>query len=96
VLEERFLMLCQSAGLPLPEVNAKVGRMHVDAVWRRQRVAIEFDGAARHRNWAASKRDPERELALRALGFQVVRYTWDQVTGRPHQVISDLRRLIGY
>jgi len=26
-LEERFLELCQSAGIPLPEVNAAIGRM---------------------------------------------------------------------
>ncbi|MGA9634187.1 MAG: hypothetical protein WBQ41_02985 [Solirubrobacterales bacterium] len=34
VLEERFLELCESAGLPLPEINAKVGRMRLDALWR--------------------------------------------------------------
>jgi predicted transcriptional regulator of viral defense system len=95
VLEERFLELCECAGLPLPEVNAQVGRMRVDALWREQRLAVELDGGPAHGGAAAMKRDRERELALRARGFQVVRYTWDQVTRRPPDVISDLRRLLG-
>jgi very-short-patch-repair endonuclease/predicted transcriptional regulator of viral defense system len=94
VLEERFLALCESARLPLPEVNAKVGRMRVDALWRNQRVVVELDGAAAHGGWAAIKRDRQREMALREMGFQVVRYSWEQVTGRPETVAADLRRLL--
>jgi predicted transcriptional regulator of viral defense system len=94
VLEERFLELCEVAGVPLPEVNAKVGRMRVDAVWRARRVAVELDGAAAHRRWAAIKRDRQRELVLRAQGFAVARYTWEQVTNQPAEVATDLRRLL--
>jgi very-short-patch-repair endonuclease len=93
-LEERFLELCERHGLPTPEVNARIGRMRVDAVWREQRIAVELDGAAAHGGWAAIKRDRRREMALRAMGFQVVRYTWDQATGRPAEVAADLRRLL--
>jgi predicted transcriptional regulator of viral defense system len=94
VLEERFLELCESASLPMPEVNARVGCMRIDALWRDQQLAVELDGAAAHGRWPAIQRDRERELALRAAGFQVVRYTWDQVTGQPDGVIADLRRLL--
>jgi hypothetical protein len=94
VLEERFLELCEGAGLPLPEVNARVGRMRVDALWREQRVAAELDGAAAHGGWAAIKRDRQRELTLRAKGLRVVRYTWEQVTTRPDEVAADLWRLL--
>ena len=94
VLEERFLELCSSGRLPLPEVNARIGRMRVDALWHEQRLVVELDGTAAHGGRAAIKRDRERELALRAMGFQVIRYTWDQVTKRPDQVIADLRRLL--
>jgi predicted transcriptional regulator of viral defense system len=93
-LEERFLELCESAGLPQPEVNGKVGRMRVDALWREQQVAVELDGAAAHAGWAAIKRDRQRELALRARGFLVVRYTWDQLTDGPEEVLADLRQLL--
>ena len=93
-LEERFLELCKRAALPQPEVNARVGRFTVDAVWRDQRVAVELDGAAAHGGWAAIKRDRQRELALRALGFSIVRYTWEQVTKRQTEVAEDVRTLL--
>jgi very-short-patch-repair endonuclease len=93
-LEERFLELCESARLPLPKVNPPISRMRVDAVWEEQRLAVEVDGGPAHGSWARIKRDRQRELALRAEGFQVIRYTWEQVTGQPDEVAADLRRLL--
>ena len=95
-LEERFLELCEDAGLPLPEANAQVGRMRVDALWRTERVAVELDGGPAHGGAAAMKRDRDRELALRSMGFAVARYSWDQVTKRPGDVVADLHRLLSY
>lgn len=94
VLEERFLELCETTRLPIPEVNARVGRMRVDALWREQCIAVELDGAAAHGGWAGIKRDRQREMILRAKGFLVVRYTWEQITGRRDEVVADLRRLL--
>jgi predicted transcriptional regulator of viral defense system len=94
VLEERFFELCEMAGLPLPEVNASVGSMRVDALWPAQRVAVELDGGDAHGSWAQIKRDRQRELALRAKGLQVVRYTWEQITTRADEVAADLWRLL--
>jgi very-short-patch-repair endonuclease len=95
VLEERFLELCQGTGLPLPEINAQVGGMRVDALWRQRRLVAELDGSAAHGGWAQVSRDRERELALRRRGFQVVRYTWQQITVRPIQVVADLSEQLG-
>ena len=81
--------------MPLPEVNARISRMRVDTVWRDAGLAVELDGRAAHSHWAASKRDRQRELALRAHGFQVVRYTWEQVTRQSDAVVADRRRLLG-
>jgi predicted transcriptional regulator of viral defense system len=94
-LEERFLEFCETAQIPLPEVNGKVSRMRIDALWRECGVAVEVDGGAGHTGLAAIKRDRQREMALRANGFQVVRYTWEQVTGQSDEVAADLRRLLG-
>ena len=68
--------------------------MRVDAIWRNQMLAVELDGVAAHNGPAAMKRDRLRELALRAQGFRVVRYSWDQVTRRSREVAADLRRLL--
>jgi very-short-patch-repair endonuclease len=94
VLEERFLELCAAAGLPLPEVNARVGGMTVDALWSDHQLVVELDGAAAHGGWAAIERDREREMTLRARGFQIVRYTWDQIVGRGTDVVADLCGLL--
>ena len=44
VLEQRFLVLCEGADLPLPEVNASVVGLEVDALWREQQLVVEVDG----------------------------------------------------
>jgi very-short-patch-repair endonuclease len=94
VLEERFIELCESSGLPLPEVNAQVGRMRVDALWRHLKLAVELDGGPAHGGAAAMKRDRQRELALRTYGLRVVRYSWDQIVRHPDLVVADLRQLL--
>lgn len=91
VLEERFLALCESARLPLPECNSVVEGLMVDMLWRDPRVIVELDGHDAHDSRAQVERDRRRELRLRAAGFVVLRYTWDQITREPKLVITDLR-----
>jgi hypothetical protein len=91
LLERRFLLLVERSGLPLPEVNAIVEGLMVDALWRDAGVVVELDGHRAHARAAASERDRGRELALRAAGFTVLRYTWQQVRHKRAAVIADLR-----
>jgi Protein of unknown function (DUF559)/Transcriptional regulator, AbiEi antitoxin len=92
VLEERFLALVDEAGLPLPEVNARVAGMMVDCLWREQRLIVELDGHETHARPAAIALDRQREMRLRRAGFRVIRYTWHQVTQTPELVVAELRR----
>jgi hypothetical protein len=94
-LEERFLALCEDHGIPLPEVNATVAGLMVDALWRGQRLVVELDGARAHATPAAMQRDRDRDLALRTAGYEVRRYTWVQVTEQPDAVANDVRRPLG-
>jgi len=91
VLEERFLLLCEDAGVPLPEVNVLVAGLKVDALWRARRLVVELDGHDAHGYPAAAERDRRRELTLRDAGYDVRRYTWQQVTEQADRVIADLR-----
>lgn len=88
LLEECFLTLVQQAGLPGPEVNPRVAGIMVDALWRAERVVVELDGHESHAKLAALERDRQRDLELRSGGFDVRRYTWQQVTRDPDAVVA--------
>ncbi len=94
-LEVRFLLLVERAGLPIPQTNAYVAGLKVDALWTEHRLIAELDGHATHANPGANENDRRRELILRRAGYRVVRYTWEQVTRRPAEVVSDLISLLG-
>lgn len=90
VLEERFLALCETTDLLLLEVNATVAGLEVDAVWRARGVVVELDGQTAHGGDRSVGRDRDRELRLRAAGYVVLRYSWEQITRAPERVIADL------
>jgi predicted transcriptional regulator of viral defense system len=90
-LERRFVFMCDARGLPLPEVNVRYRGFTIDAMWRAQRVAVELDGLDGHRTPAQLESDHQRDLMLRAAGFVVLRYTWNQVTCQPELVEADVR-----
>lgn len=56
------------------------------------RLIVEIDGAQWHASPAQQNKDRARERDARAYGFTVLRYTLDDVVGRPSQVVDDLRR----
>ena len=66
--------------------------MRVDMLWNEMGLVVELDGSVAHGGWAQVSRDRERELALRRMGFRVVRYTWRQITERSREVVADLHR----
>ena len=94
VLEEKFVLLCEDHSLTPPDVNVGVEGFEVDAVWRDRKVVVELDGLAAHGTAARIERDRRRDLALRAAGYTVIRYTWKQITETPELVVADLRRHI--
>ena len=85
--EERFLALVREAGLPAPEVNARLKGFEVDFLWRAQRVVLEIDSWGFHRTRNAFERDRRKGAMLSAAGFSVVRATDEQLAGEPVAVI---------
>jgi len=92
-LEDAFLLLIRGGGLSLPATNVTIEGFQVDAVWRAQRVAVELDGWQDHGTRSAFERDRQRDAALTAAGWRVLRFTHRQVTQGPDAVIETLRRL---
>jgi hypothetical protein len=90
-LEEAFIPLLERAGIPLPEINARLEGWTVDALWRRERLVVELDGYDNHRTPAQIERDRRKELQLRAAGFLVIRYSGYQADHEPQLVAADLQ-----
>jgi very-short-patch-repair endonuclease len=93
-LEFRFLELCRRHQLPLPEVNVRVGSLLVDFFWPDHRVVVETDGYRYHRGRVAFEDDRVRDLKLRALGYDVLRFTHRQVADNPEQVLTAVKKAL--
>jgi len=89
-LEEDFLALCHRHRLPAPEVNVRVGDHLVDFLWRERMVVVETDGYVYHRGRAAFEDDRARDLSLRGLGYDVMRFADSQIEGEPAQIAAVL------
>jgi very-short-patch-repair endonuclease len=93
-LERRFLNLCRRHRLPQPEVNVPIGHFRVDFLWRGARLVVELDGYQAHSGRAAFEADRARDVDLKALGYDVVRFTWRHLTARPADVANTVRGLL--
>ena len=91
-LERTFLVLCERAGIPMPDVNVWVDGILVDAVWRDRRLVVELDGRDNHSSWAQIQEDRSKELRLRTARFEVIRYGTRQVEEELDLVAADLLR----
>jgi very-short-patch-repair endonuclease len=93
-MEAVFLALCRRHRLPKPEVNVRIDRFEVDFLWRENRLVVEVDGWDAHRSRSRFEEDRARDLKLKLLGYQVVRFTWRQLAEDPNAVVAALRALL--
>lgn len=93
-LEHLFLRLCKRHGLPMPEVNVRIDSLLVDFLWRERRLIVETDGYRYHRGREAFEDDRERDLRLRALGYEVVRLSYRQVVDESPRVADLLATIL--
>ncbi|HZA89075.1 MAG TPA: DUF559 domain-containing protein [Solirubrobacterales bacterium] len=97
-LEERFLAVCDAAGIPRPRVNAWIpldgGGVEVDFLWPAQRLAVETDGHRVHGTRQAFERDRRRDRRLLLAGWRVARFTWRQLVRDPEEVAATIRALL--
>ena len=76
------------------EVNIRVCPFTVDFLWPERRLVVEVDGYRAHSGRSAFESDRARDVELRLLGYEVVRFTWRQLTDRPREVADVLRKLL--
>jgi very-short-patch-repair endonuclease len=72
-LEGDFVRLCRRHGLPLPEVNVRIGPYLVDFLWREERFVVETDSYLYHRGEVTFQDDHARDLELMRCDFEVLR-----------------------
>lgn len=96
--EESFVVFLDEFELPRAEMNAALalrGRFfEIDALWRRERLAVELDSREVHDTDDAFESDRERDRVLLAEEWRTTRITWRQLRDAGPEVAADLRALL--
>ncbi len=84
-------------GLPPPALQVLVADedgpfARMDHAWEEERTVAEADGALKYASAADLFLEKRREDRLRDLGWEVVRYTWDDALRRPELLAARVRR----
>lgn len=87
-------------GLPPPELQVWVGNAtemigRADFLWRARRTIAEADGAVKYVDPARAMAQLKRDARLRAAGFEVVHFTWPEITRTPAQVVDSVKVAFG-
>lgn len=92
---ERLLIdLLRRAGITGWVTNYPVGRYRVDVGFPRAKVAVEVDGWAFHSDQTDFQQDRVRQNEIALMGWQVLRFTWLDLTEYPDRVIALIRSAI--
>lgn len=97
--EHELVSLVRSAGIRGWEANHPVrvdGRRYfIDLAFPDAKLAVEVDGRAHHSTDAAFRADRRRQNDLSRAGWQVLRFTWDDLVGDPAYVIARIVEALG-
>jgi len=100
LFEAKLLPLIAAAGLPIPQVNARVRTaervLEVDLLWPEQKFVVEADSRRHHAIEVAFERDHKRDRELLAAGYQVLRVTWREAEREPGAVFAVIRARLAH
>ena len=82
LLEPRFARVALVYGLPPYSFQHSFLRYFIDFAWPEFKLAVEVDGWETHSNPQAFQNDLDRQNALVAAGWTVLRFTWYDVVKR--------------
>ncbi|MPZ68770.1 MAG: DUF559 domain-containing protein [Actinobacteria bacterium] len=97
-LEDELIPLLRTNGFPPFVRNYVVSERgihvaEVDVIWPELKVIVEADGFEFHGSKAAFFRDRRKQNQLMALGYRVLRFTWEDKE-HPAAFLKDLRRTL--
>lgn len=98
-LEEALLTLCDGAGIESPELNAPYTlpdgtEISIDALWRRERLALEVDSKRWHSDWRSQVSDRHRDRQLTLAGLRPVRIVEEDLFAGAPATARELRALL--
>jgi very-short-patch-repair endonuclease len=88
----------RDCGLPAPELQVQLGNEYepiarVDFYWKQYRTAAEADGAMKYdQDPGLARRQLRRDHLLRAEGYEVVHFTWQDINFSPDLVATWIRQ----
>ncbi len=85
-----FLELCDRHGIRRPQAQVPVGRYRADLLWRDLRLVVEIDDRHSHDGYVAFLEDRVRDRAMKAAGWEVLRFTRTEILRTPKIVARDL------
>lgn len=95
-LESVSRVAFRDQGLPTPDLQVWVGDDEVigrvDFLWPQHRTIAEADGLIKYSGPARALAQLQRDARLRDAGFEVVHFTWQEITRVPWQVTTQIRR----
>jgi hypothetical protein len=95
VLESIARVVFAECGLPAPDLQVWVGGPQpvgrVDFLWPQHRTIAEVDGLMKYRDSARAVLQLERDRRLRDAGYEVVHFTWQDITENPAYVATAIR-----
>lgn len=98
VAELQLHRILQRSQLPEWATNHPVKidqeRYYLDIAFPNMKLAIEIDGFGFHSNRTQFETDREKQNALVAQGWTILRFTWRMITEQPHQVLAKIRALL--
>jgi Transcriptional regulator, AbiEi antitoxin/Protein of unknown function (DUF559) len=96
-LESVARVVFADLGLPPPDLQVWLGAgaapvARVDFYWRQHRTIAEVDGDMKYDlDPARARTQLERDRLLRRDGYEVVHFTWDEITRQPELVAATIR-----
>jgi hypothetical protein len=88
----------RDCGLPAPELQVQLGNEYepiarVDFYWKQYRTAAEADGAMKYdQDPGLARRQLRRDHLLRAEGYELVHFTWQDINFSPDLVATWIRQ----
>jgi very-short-patch-repair endonuclease len=94
-LESIARVAMRDCGLPQPElqvvVQCKNASYRTDFLWRRFWTVAEVDGAVKYDDRSQAMRQLRRDADLREAGYEVVHFSWQEITSTPLHVAGVIR-----